>query len=172
MFKEGAWKFIIINFLIGGTIAVILSTLIVLGLRIFIPAPEYPEYNYTQCGDYNIPSYKSCVEEQQKNYQTEAKEYGGKIFIAANIMGLVILILGILGFTMGIGTNIGAGVIISGAFGILFGYIWGWNGADDKVKFAVGVVVALIVIIGGIFVNRMRERHLQQTPSSNIPPMS
>lgn len=168
MFKEGIWKFTIINFLVGGTIAIILSTLIVLGLRIFIPASEYPNYNYTECGDYNDPSYKSCVAEQQKNYQSQVKEYGGKIFIAANIVGLIILILGILVFAMGIGTNIGAGIIISGAFGIFFGYIWGWNGADDKVKFAVGVVVALIVIIGGVFVNRMRERHLQQTPPPTL----
>ena len=171
------WKFTIINFLIGGAIALILSVLLVLGLRIFIPPPEYPKYQdqYSVCNK-GLSVDDDCYRRQQEKYQRQVEdyqkisnEYSGKIFIAANIVGLVILLSGIMAFMLGLGTNIGAGIIIAGAFGIGFGYVWGWNGADDKVKFAVGLVVALIVIGGGILVNRMRHKTLpQSTPTAPV----
>ena len=162
-------KYTIINFIIGGAIAVILSVLLVLGLRIFVPPPEYPSYSYN-----NIPcatDEQTCYERQQREYSMQQEKYekdsdvyGGKIFIAANIAGLIILLVGITCFAMGLGTNVGAGIILAGAFGISFGYVWGWNGADDKVKFGVGVIVALIVIAGGVLVNRMHARAATPSP--------
>lgn len=155
-------KFTLINFIIGVAIAVILSVLLVLGLRIFIPAPQYPVYDYpvSKC----ISGDESCFTEQQRDhsqtqekYQVEYKSYSGKIFIASNILGLIILIAGLVVFGFNLGTNIAAGIIVSGAFGIIFGYIVGWVGADDKVKFLVGIVVAALVIAGGVMINRMRK---------------
>lgn len=159
-------SFTLINFIIGIIIAAVLSMLLVLGLRIFIPAPEYPRYNYNydkvQCSSVNDPScYQRQQEEsrrKQESYDVKAKEYSGQIFVAANIMGLILLMVGIIIFSMGLGTNIGAGIILSGGFGITYGYTLGWAGAADGVKFIFGLVIAILVIAGGIMVNRMRAR--------------
>ena len=158
-------KYTIINFIIGGAIAVILSVLLVLGLRIFVPPPEYPSYSYGNGMDACPTEDPACYERQQREYRVQQEKYekdsetyGGKIFIAANIAGLIILLVGITCFAIGLGTNVGAGIILAGAFGISFGYVWGWNGADDTVKFGVGVIVALIVIAGGVLVNYMHAR--------------
>lgn len=172
MFKnDPMWKYKIMNFIIGGAIAVIVSTLLVLGLKIFIPAPEYPVYatRYDSCASGD----QACYERQQREYQNKQEEYtelsktfGGKIFIAANVAGIIVLLLGILCFAMGLGTNIGVGIILAGAFGIVYGYALGWEGADDAVKFGVGVVVALILIGGGVAVNRMHAKASAVSPGS------
>ena len=160
------WRSRLIKLIIGLAIALILSTLIFLGLRIFIPPPEYPRYSY----DYKscATGDQACYERQQKEsqrkqeeYRENYKEYGGKIFIAANIVGLIILLLGIFAFLAGLGTNVGAGIILAGVFGISMGYTLGWEGADDVVKFSVGLIVALIVIAGAIVFNRK---------NSQVPP--
>lgn len=166
-----SFSFTLINFIIGIIIASVLSMLLVLGLRIFIPVPEYSRYQsaYERC-----PTNDSaCVQSQEENsrrlqesYQEKQKEYSGKIFIAANIMGLILLLVGIMVFTFGFGTNIGAGVILSGGFGITYGYTLGWYGADDKVKFFFGLVIALLVIAGGVVLNRMRSRTLSSPPAA------
>ena len=172
MFRnDPLWKYKIMNFIIGGAIAVIVSTLLVLGLKIFIPPPQYPAYSY----DYNscASGDQACYERQQREsrdrqeeYTKLSKTYGGKIFIAANVAGIIVLLLGILCFALGLGTNIGVGIILSGAFGIIYGYALGWAGADDAVKFGVGVVVALILIGGGVAVNRM---HAKAAASVSMP---
>lgn len=162
-------SFMLINFIIGVIIAAVLSMLLVLGLRIFLPAPEYPQPVYQKCVLDNDPL---CYQRQQEKsrpiqeaYEVKAKEYSGHIFIAANIMGLILLIVGIIIFLLGFGTNIGAGIILSGGFGIIYGYTLGWAGAADGVKFIFGLVIAIMVIAGGIMVNRMRSRMSAMPPA-------
>jgi len=173
MFRnDPMWKYKIMNFIIGGAIAVIVSTLLVLGLKIFIPPPEYPSYSYdyNSCGTGDQACYERQQREQQnrqKDYTEQSKTYGGKIFIAANVVGIIVLLLGILCFGVGLGTNIGVGIILSGAFGIVYGYALGWEGADDAVKFGVGLVVALILIGGGVAVNRMHAKATSTVSSSD-----
>ncbi len=164
-------SFTLINFIIGMIIAAVLSMLLVLGLRIFIPAPEYPRYNDEvpkQCPVNDPSCYQRQQEEsrrKQEAYEVKAKDYSGRIFIAANIMGLILLIVGIIIFSMGFGTNIGAGIILSGGFGIIYGYTLGWAGAADGVKFIFGLIIAALVISGGITVNRMRSRMIAAPPT-------
>ena len=157
-------SFTLINFIIGIIITVVLSMLLVLGLRIFIPSPEYPNYNAVQekCSNTTDPSCYQREQEnsriQQESYQKKLKEYSGRIFIGANILGLILLLTGIIIFSLGLGTNIGAGTILAGGFGIAYGYTLGWAGADDAVKFIFGLVIAILVIIGAVMVNRMRNK--------------
>jgi len=167
------YSFILINFIIGLIIAVVLSMLLVLGLRIFIPAPEYPRYKpvMSPCLNNEPACYQREQEESQRNheaYEIKAKDYSGRIFIAANIMGLILLVLGIIIFSLGFGTNIGAGIILAGGFGITYGYTLGWLGAADGVKFIFGLVIAILVIAGGIMVNRMRSRVTASPPGVTV----
>ncbi|MEK7075124.1 MAG: DUF308 domain-containing protein [Patescibacteria group bacterium] len=168
------YSFTLINFIIGIIIAAVLSMLLVLGLRIFIPAPEYPRYDYAVKNPcLNLNNEPDCYQRQreesrvqQEAYEVKEKDYSGRIFIAANIMGLILLVVGIIIFSMGLGTNIGAGIILSGGFGITYGYTLGWAGAADGVKFVFGLVIAILVIAGGIMVNRMRVRTMTPPPHS------
>ncbi|MEK7074991.1 MAG: hypothetical protein AAB968_04460, partial [Patescibacteria group bacterium] len=80
-------SFTLINFIIGIIIAAVLSMLLVLGLRIFIPAPEYPRYNYSypegQCPSNDQSCYQRQQEEsriKQEAYEIKAKDYSGRIF--------------------------------------------------------------------------------------------
>ena len=160
------WKFTLINFIIGIAIAAIISMLLVLGLRIFLSEPKYPAYeDRANCATGDQGCYERAnarYNDALKGYNALYNEFSGKVFVASNIAGLIILIIGLIIFGLGGGTNIAAGIIVSGAFGIIFGYAVGWSGADDKVKFVVGLIVAAIVIAGGIIVNRMRSKHLSQ----------
>ena len=168
---ENMRKFTIINFLIGVTVAIVLSVLLLLGLKIFIPAPSY-NYGYTtleRCASNDQACYDrrdKAEQERSNQYNLARATYGGRIFVGANIAGLIILILGLLFFAKKWGTNIAAGMIVSGAFGIIYGYVLGWQGADDKLKFLVGVIVAAIVIGGGVMVNKMRDRAMTGGPTS------
>jgi hypothetical protein len=158
-------KFTIINFLIGVTVAIVLSVLLVLGLRIFIPAPNYvyPHQPVRACLPNDDLCYKqqnAAYEAERQDYDTARAAYGGRIFVASNITGLAALILGLFVFAKKWGTNIAAGMIAAGAFGIVYGYALGWSGADDKIKFLVGLIVALIVITAGIQINRMKTREM------------
>lgn len=157
------WRSRLIKLIMGLAIALILSTLIFLGLRIFIPPPEYPSYSYRydSCAPADEICYSRQAEESQRKqeeYQEIYKEYGGKIFIAANIVGLIVLLLGIFVFLAGLGTNVSAGILLAGVFGIAMGYTLGWEGADDIVKFGVGLIVALIVIAGAVIFNRKNDQ--------------
>ena len=166
-------SFTLINFIIGIIIAAVLSMLLVLGLRIFIPAPEYPRYDYAVKNPcLNLNNEPDCYQRQQEEsrikqeaYEVKAKDYSGRIFIAANIMGLILLMVGIIIFSLGLGTNIAAGIILSGGFGIIYGYTLGWSGSADAVKFVFGLVIAVLVITGGIMVNRMRARVVVMPPT-------
>lgn len=149
----------------------ILSTLLILGLRVFIPSLDAPQCfnDYEKCAIGDQACYdrqrQECQKKQDEYFEAH-KEYAGKIFIAANISGLVILLVGIAIFAFGLGTNIAAGIILAGAFGIVYGYIWGWQGPDDVLKFGVGAVVALVVIGGGVLVNRMHAKAVRELPET------
>lgn len=160
-------KFTVINFFIGAAVAVILSVLMILGLRIFIPPPEYPSNLYSPVEPCAVGD-SICFEKQQARqlefndkqakFNETMKVYGSRIFIGANVVGLAVLIFALIFFALKWGTNIAAGMIISATIVIFYGYTLGWRGTDDKLKFLVGLVVAAILVAGGIIVNRMRDR--------------
>lgn len=165
IFSLSSRSFTLINFIIGIIITLVLSMLLVLGLRIFIPSPD--DAVSEKCSNNDPACYQREQENsriQQESYQQKEKEYSGRIFIAANILGLILLLIGIIIFSLGLGTNIGAGTILAGGFGITYGYTLGWAGADDAVKFIFGLVIAILVIVGGVMVNRMRSKAASSHP--------
>lgn len=158
----------ILQFIIGITITVVLCMLVVLGLRIFVPQPTRPSYEDRAVKMSCVANDAACFQQQQaeqervrlsyeqktKQYTSDAKAYSGRIFVAANLVGFLILIVGLLLFVANVGNNIAGAVVVSGSFGIIYAYIWGWSGADDGVKFVVGLLVAILVIAAGVVINR------------------
>ena len=168
-------KFGAISFFITVLITVVLTMLLFLGLKIFIPSPSYSgSYSeQNQCNNiteqvarqnfYTQADAKRV--EMQANYNANRKIYSGQIFIFGNIFGLLLLIIGIVFIAIKLGTNIAVAFILSGGIGITYSYMLGWEGADDGLKFIVGVVVAGLLIGGAIAFNRMRDKNHNSIPN-------
>ena len=166
----------IVNIILGLGTAIILGSLINLGIRAFYPEPLAPDYNgivkpiaapypapcaagdkvcIKQTNDYNAAQQAQQEEfnRQQNIYQDAMKVYNRDVFIIANLVGIVIFIVGFwLIFTTAIATqSVPIGVMIAGLWSIIYGYARGWDSIDDRLKFFVGLVVAALVIGGSVW---------------------
>jgi hypothetical protein len=168
----------IINGIVGVIIAVVLSMLLTLGIKVFYPEPQNPYENYISKPIAQVTcdkNDKQCIEDQQKvldaqyekehqmqeTYNNEMKAYERNLFIIANILGILFFLIGmgLLSIYEKIGMNVIAGILAAGGFGIFYGYIRGWQGADDKIKFGVGVLIAIMVVVSAIFINNLVRKH-------------
>ncbi len=172
----------IVNFILGLGTAIILGALINLGIAAFYPEPAYPQYptptavSYpTQpcattdiaCQNQQTEAYKTDQANQQKyqeqtaEYQNEMKVYNRNLFIIANIVGIIVFVAGF--FTVlyaGLaGQGVPIGIMIAGLWSIIYGYGRGWGSIDDKLKFVIGLVVAVIIIGGSAWL--LQRRHKQ-----------
>ena len=165
----------IVNIILGLGTAIILGSLINLGIRAFYPEPIAPDYNtfvkpmmapVPQCA----ATDKACLtlqtkeyadqqaqqdvfNQKEKVYQDLMKVYNRDIFIIANIVGIIVFIVGFwLIFTTAIATqSVPIGIMIAGLWSIIYGYIRGWDSIDDRLKFFVGLIVAALVIGGSVW---------------------
>jgi F0F1-type ATP synthase assembly protein I len=129
-------------------------------------APTPCAANDTQCkkelADYN--AQQEAQQEQynaaQKTYEDAMKVYNRNVFIAANIVGIVVFVAGFLlvlyAALAGQGATIG--IMMAGLWGIIYGYMRGWDSIDDKLKFFVGLVIAVLVIGGSMWLIQRRQR--------------
>lgn len=174
----------IVNIILGVGTAIILGSLINLGIRAFYPEPQAPDYGaivkpisapypapcavgdaacIKQTSDYNAAqqAQQDQFSEQQSTYQDAMKVYNRDVFIIANIVGIVVFITGFwLIFTTAIATqSVPIGVMIAGLWSIIYGYIRGWDSIGDILKFIVGLVVAALVIGGSVWlIQRYQKR--------------
>ncbi len=166
----------IINVILGLGTAIIIGSLIHLGIRAFHPEPvspyeagitpkaaPYREFNCdktdARCiADRNAFYAKQqldqeAMDKQNRAYQAELKIYNSDVFVIANIVGILVFIAGflILFKTTIVSQSVPIGIMISGLYGIIYGYGTGWYSVNDRLKFFVGLVVALLVIGGSIW---------------------
>lgn len=165
----------IINLVLAIGTAIILSSLIVLGIKAFHPEPVAPDYEgftskipavYINCEktDFKCTAEQNKYYEEQRIqqekfneenriYQGKMKPYNRDVFIIANIVGIIIFIVGflILFNTAIVSQSVPVGIMISGFYGIIYGYARGWNSTNDQLKFFIGLVIAALVIGGSIW---------------------
>ena len=166
----------IVNIILGLGTAIILGALINLGIRAFYPEPQSPDYNMfakpmaiaypapcavgdkacaKQLNDYNTAQQKQQDEfnQKQREYQDAMSVYNRNIFIIANIVGIIVFIVGFwLIFATAIATqSVPIGGMIAGLWSIIYGYIRGWGSIDDRLIFFVGLIVAALVIGGSVW---------------------
>ena len=175
--KESMAK--VMNIVFGIGIAVILFIVVMLGTQVAYKAPVYEDfcnssyydkpiavYDSTICSD-NI-TVKECnaiVKEKQTTFDKQQEEmdkcqkafmeadkvYGKNIFIINNIAGIIAVIVSLFLFSM---VNIAAGVSFSGLALIIYGFMRGWQGTGDVLKFIVALIVAVLFVIFAVFVNK------------------
>lgn len=173
----------VMNFVFGVGIAVIVFIVALLGIQAFYPSPSYdkfckPDYytapakptatiydcpsnmTVSDCiqvintAEVNSPEYKARELEMQQcstKYSEATKNYGRTFLIVAVAIGLIALIVSF--FLLGI-VSISAGVASAGIVLIAVGFVRGWNGTNDIVKFVAGLIVAAIIVLLTLKINK------------------
>ena len=166
----------IVNIILGIGTAIIVGSLINLGIAAFHPGPIAPDYSVfvkplaapypTPCaaGDtacakqaaaYNAEqqAQQEQYNQAQQTYDAAMKVYNRDVFIIANIAGIVVFVVG---FGLLFSTAIAAqgvpiGVMMAGLWSIIYGYARGWGSTNDQLKFFVGLAIAILIIGGSIW---------------------
>lgn len=162
----------IVNIILGLGTAIILGCLIVLGISAFYPEPTSPNYPDTTVapiapcasGDLQCAKTNAAYEAQQTAaqnqfnaeqdaYNNQIKIYDRNIFIIANVIGMVIFAFGfwLLFATAIAAQSVPIGIMIAGLWGIMYGYGRGWGSVGDQLKFVIGLVIAVLVIGGSMW---------------------
>lgn len=164
---------------------IILGSLITLGIKTFYPEPTSPDYSAViktvpypgiapcavndaackkQLADYNAQQQAQQDEfnVQQKAYEAAMKVYNKNVFIAANIIGIVVFVAGFFLVLYAGLVSQGApiGIMMAGLWSIIYGYARGWGSVNDPLKFFVGLVIALLVIGGSMW---LMQKHAKKT---------
>jgi len=168
----------VMNTVFGIGIAIILFIVVLLGTQVFYKAPVYEDYcnqsmysapiygmsscpdNITvgQCnilikqGQINSDKQNQYFQDCNQKYQDAEKVYGKNIFIINNIFGIIFVIASLFLFSM---VNIAAGTAFAGLALIVYGFMRGWQGIGDTLKFIVALIVAILFVYFAIVVNRM-----------------
>lgn len=163
----------VVNFVLGLGTAIILAALIILGIKAFYPEPVAPNYpnvapaapivpcpsNDTACLQQNaqIEAQESAAQDlynqQEDAYQAQMQIYNRNIFIIGNIIGIIVFAIGfwMLFATAIVAQSVPIGVMIAGLWAIIYGYMRGWDSVDDQLKFFIGLVIAILVIGGSMW---------------------
>lgn len=155
-----------VNIVLGIATAIILGALINLGINAFYPqpiSPTYPSAPYVapcasgdnvcaqQLDTYN--QQQAVYQQQEQIYETTSNIYDKNLFIIANIIGILIFALG---FWLIFGARLSSqgvpiGIMLAGLWSIIYGYGRGWGSVQDQLKFFIGLVIAVIMIGGSMW---------------------
>lgn len=163
----------VINFVLGLATAVILGSLIVLGIKAFYPEPVSPSYPNVPVAAPTTPCASgdtTCIQQQtaataaeqqamdqfnqqQAVYENQMMVYDRNIFIIANILGMIVFAFGfwLLFATAVAAQSVPIGIMIAGLWAIIYGYGRGWYSVNDQLKFFIGLVIAILVIGGSMW---------------------
>jgi len=158
----------IVNFVLGLTTAIILSALIILGIKAFYPEPVAPTYpNYPIVPVAAVPCASADIKcqtgqttvstEQQATYQAQQQDYDNQmgiydefLFVIANVVGIIVFAVGfwlVFGAVL-VSNAIPVGIMLAGLWSIMYGYASGWGSVGDQIKFFIGLIIAVLVIGG------------------------
>ncbi|HUC31295.1 MAG TPA: hypothetical protein VMR99_01235 [Candidatus Paceibacterota bacterium] len=171
----------IVNFVLGLATAVILGALINLGIAAFYPAPVAPSYPNTAvvtpivpcasadtaCMQNNatIEAQQQAAQDQYNNaetaYESAIGVYDKNLFIIANVIGIIFFAIGFwLVFGVALASNaVPVGIMLAGLWSIVYGYARGWGSIDDQLKFFIGLVIAVIIIGGSMWLIQRHQKN-------------
>lgn len=169
----------VMNLVFGIGIAIILFIVVLLGTQVFYKAPLYEDYCNLSYYDKPIAIYDSTMcddnitvgacnaliktkqttldvqnaemDKCQKEYNAVDKEYGKNVFVIMNTAGIILVVASLFLFSL---MNIAAGTAFSGLALIIWGFMRGWQGTGDVLKFIVALIVACLLIVFAVLVNK------------------
>lgn len=173
----------VMNVVFGIGIAILLFIAVMLGTQVFYPEPMFEDYcnisfydkpvaiyDSTICSDnMTVKDCNTLVKEKQttldkqnqeqercnKEYMDASKIYGKNLFVINNIAGIIAVIVSLFLFSM---VNIAAGVSFAGLILIIYGFMRGWQGTGDVLKFIVALIVTTLFILFAVRVNKRYSR--------------
>lgn len=171
----------IVNLVLGLGTVIIVGALITLGIKAFYPEPVVPAYPTSvpvaypaqPCATNDVACQKQqtaamtaqqAAQDQfnaaQTTYENQMKVYNRNLFIIANLVGILVFALG---FWLIFGTALAAqsvpiGIMAAGLWGIIYGYVRGWDSVGDQLKFFIGLVIAVLVLGGSMWLMERRRR--------------
>ena len=173
----------VINAAFGIGIAVLIFIVVLLGIQVIYKEPKIENFNCTYPYDRPVYAYdislcnenitvKECnvlIKEKQtdsekiqaeydkcwKEFLEVEKIYGRNVFLIANIAGIIAVIASLFLLSM---INISAGIAFSGIALIFYGFVRGWQGVGDVLKFIVALIVAAMFIVFAVFINKKYEK--------------
>lgn len=170
----------VMNVVFGIGVAVILYIVVLLGIHVFYPGPDYQNYNCTEAkpieiqicnpdisvGDcYAVVAGKQLNESRtqeeaafkacDKSFQDKANNYNKNFLLITNVIGILIIIASLFLFLyFSSMVNLSAGSAASGLALIFFGFITGWMSTTDKIKFILALIIAAIIITLAVIINK------------------
>jgi hypothetical protein len=89
--------------------------------------------------------------------------YNKNLFIIANVIGIIFFAIGfwlVFGGIALASNAVPVGIMLAGLWSILYGYARGWGSVDDQLKFFIGLVIAVLVIGGSMWLmQRYQKNH-------------
>ena len=174
----------VMNIFFGIGVAVIIYVVVLLGVQAFYPmqTPEDANYNCTyatyptklntdlqgcsvemtvgECLNYrsNLTvtydrdqvKYDECY----KRFNEDQKVYNRNLFLITNILGVLAIVIASFFVAM---TNISAGVSFAGLALIIYGFARGWQSIGNGTKFAVAIIIAVLIIWLGVRFNKKKK---------------
>jgi len=176
------------NVVFGIGIAILVFIVVMLGTQVFYPEPMYEDYcnqsmyaqpigiyDYTMCADnITVGTCRLQIQnssqkffdkqnaEQMKcntDYQEASKVYGKNLFVINNIAGIIAVVISLFLFSM---VNIAAGTAFAGLILIIYGFMRGWQGTGDVLKFIVAIIVTSLFVIFAVRVNRRYQKEVRR----------
>jgi hypothetical protein len=168
----------VMNVVFGIGVAVILFIVALLGTQVFYKMPVYDKFcNVSYYSPVYVYDFNSCpgnitvaqcnmliknstmltaekdkeMQECNQKYNDAEKIYGRNVFVIMNVLGIVAVIVSLFLFSI---MNIAAGVGFAGLAMIFYGFMRGWQGTGDILKFIVALIVAAIFIVFAVMVNK------------------
>ena len=190
----------ILNLVVGLMVVIVLSGLFTLGVRAFYPVPGKPERVILSSPPYCPPledeikcvdelkaweekwhttkaEYKSLIEkynQEVEKYDQQIQTRNRDIFIIGNVVGVLLFVAGFMLTRLSAMTSlaVGIGTVLSGLYATIAGYTAGWDSTDDRLKFAIGFVIAVIIVGGSLWIGRYRKDKLVDKDNISVPPQS
>ncbi|HEX4104045.1 MAG TPA: hypothetical protein VHZ04_01020 [Candidatus Paceibacterota bacterium] len=169
-----------VNIILAIGTLIILGALISLGISAFYPAPQYstmPNYpmapaivpcasGNAQCIQNDASSsaaYQAQMDQYnaaQDAYTNAMNTYNTNVFIIANIVGIIVFVIGffLVLYARLAGQGVPIGIMMAGLWSIIYGYARGWGSVNDPLKFVIGLVVAVIVLGGSVWLMQRKAR--------------
>lgn len=173
----------IMNIVFGIGIAIILYIIVLLGINVFYPSPDWDAYNcsafhpkpveiqacnpditVSQCYtivagkqlNESITAQQKAYDDCNKGFENDMKIYNRNFFYITNIVGIIVVTISLLLFLYLFSMiNLSVGTAFAGLALIFFGFVTGWQSTSDKLKFIIGLINTAIVITYSVIVNKI-----------------
>ena len=170
----------VMNVVYGIGIAIIIYIVVLLGINVFYPSPNFEKYNCTEAKpvelqvcdpNMNVGDCYKVVAGKQLNESVSATEkafkecndrfakdeevYAKNFLLITNAIGVCIIIVSLVLFLyISSMINLSAGTAFAGLMLIFFGFIRGWMATNDKTKFFLAMIIAAVIITFAVIINK------------------